>query len=478
MRFYKRLLIRSVSGIAILILFIVLFPNHAVYRQIDTSLQITEQPESMEMTAAEEAKFKEIIQRDSQFTETSSSLNKNLTLLYGKQREQMGLLSIGIPTVSRSSNKRGYLYETLDSLIENTSDDDKEEITVVIFVADFNTSWNLDTAENIYHTYKNFCDSGFIHIIHAKSGIYPQFSKLERRFNDPMTRVVWRSKQNIDFALLMLYNKNISVYYMQLEDDVISAKSFLKDIKKFIVQQTKLRWVCLEFSQLGFIGKLFRTNILDKVANILLTLFDVMPCDILLGSIRDLLGQKKPIHSKQSLFQHIGKISSLKNKIMPSIDDTFKGFGSQVLSVMRIPRGDNPNANIQTNMRSAGNEYLPENAYKNSSSFFWASNPGPGKYYRIIYDKPVDISQIIVSTGDRMKKTDILNHGSLKVGKTKNCDHLKELAKFVEGHIDTLIQGVTFPPSSGKIQCISIEIKKTQKHWLIIDKISVFINKR
>ncbi|KAJ8299128.1 hypothetical protein KUTeg_023188 [Tegillarca granosa] len=430
-----------------------------VYRQIDASLQITEQPESMvihDNNMNKGPSQSDVKDRAKSFAHKVEVINKN--------REKM----------SRLSNEKGYLYETLDSLIENTSDEDKEEITVVIFVADFNTSWNLLTAQNIYNTYKNFCESGFIHVIHAKSKIYPPFSKLERTFNDPMPRVVWRSKQNIDFALLMLYTKSISVYYMQLEDDVISAKSFLKDIKKFIVQQTKQKWVCLEFSKLGFIGKLFRTNLLDKVANILLTLFDVMPCDILLGSIRDLLGQKKPIHSKQSLFQHIGKVSSLKNKIMPSIDNTFKELGSRVLDVMRVPRGDNPDAKIETNLRAATNEYLPEYAYKNSSSFFWASDPGPGKYYRIIFDKPLDISQIIVSTGDRMKKNDILKFGSLKVGKTKQCDHLTEVAKFVEGHVDTLIQGVTFPPPSNNIQCISIDIKKSQRNWLVIDKISYF----
>lgn len=390
----------------------------------------------------------------------------------------VGFLSIGIPTVSRSFNKRGYLYETLDSLIENTSDDDKEEITVAIFVADFNTSWNLMTAQNIYNTYKNFCDSGYINVIQAKSIIYPQFSKLERRFNDPIPRVAWRSKQNIDFALLMLYAKNISIYYMQLEDDVISAKSFLIDIKKFIVQQPKQNWVYLEFSRLGFIGKLFRTNYVDKVANLLLTLFDIMPCDMLLDGFRTLLGQRKPIHPKHSLFQHVGKISSLKNKILPLIDDSFKDFGSQVLDVMKVPKGDNPHAKVETNMKASSAEYLPEYAYKKSSSFFWASDPGKGKYYRIIYDKPLNISRIIVSTGDRMKKKDILNHGSLAVGKTQQCNNLTVVADFVAGYIDTLIQGVTFPPLSENIHCVSIDIRKPQKNWLVIDKISVFINKR
>jgi hypothetical protein len=52
------------------------------------------------------------------------------------------------------------------------------------------------------------------------------------------------------------------------------------------------------------------------------------------------MGQKIPIHSPESLFQHIGKISSLKDKMMPSIDKKFKGFGSTTLSIMTMQKGD------------------------------------------------------------------------------------------------------------------------------------------
>ena len=49
-----------------------------------------------------------------------------------------------------------------------------------------------------------------------------------------------------------------SEYYIQLEDDVIANPHYLKFILQKIEDQVD-SWFMLEFSSLGFIGKLFRT---------------------------------------------------------------------------------------------------------------------------------------------------------------------------------------------------------------------------
>lgn len=65
--------------------------------------------------------------------------------------------------------------------------------------------------------------------------------------------VQWRAKQNFDYAFLMRFSANLSLYYMQLEDDVTTVSNYVNSIRKYIEQQTE-SWTCLEFSELGFIG--------------------------------------------------------------------------------------------------------------------------------------------------------------------------------------------------------------------------------
>ena len=61
----------------------------------------------------------------------------------------------------------------------------------------------------------------------------------------------------------MSYCRTRGSYYLNLEDDVISRPRFVTDIFRFISKSNRLienKWLMLEFSELGFIGKLFRTR--------------------------------------------------------------------------------------------------------------------------------------------------------------------------------------------------------------------------
>lgn len=386
-----------------------------------------------------------------------------------------GYLTIGIPTVKRRFKGDRYLNLTVQSLISNTGHGRLKDVVIVIFMADPDETWNNSTAAKLYTEFKPFFEDGLLQIISAPKYIYPDFQKLEKTKHDSAERVQWRSKQNVDFAFLMLYCQKLSSYYIQLEDDVLSAPNFVTDIKSFVSNQTS-NWICLEFSTLGFIGKLFHSRDLKVISSVLLTYFSETPCDILLGGIIKFLGQNSPIHSPFSLFQHIGKISSLRNKMMPSIDRLFKGMGKKTLPIMQMPRGDHPEAVFKTNMKAI-HGYPPENVYKNNS-YFWASYPKSKQYFKIIFKKPINISRLLISTGDNVNKTDFLEIGILKVGFNekpgKFCTVLKEIGPFIEGEFDSMIQGIRIPPN---IDCLHIEAKRGQKHWLIIRDIEVFKNK-
>ena len=75
----------------------------------------------------------------------------------------------------------------------------------------------------------------------------------KQTYDQPLPYVEWRAKQNFDYAYLMRYSSPLSLYYMQLEDDVIAAKDYVTSIRQYIDEQSD-SWTCLEFSELGFIG--------------------------------------------------------------------------------------------------------------------------------------------------------------------------------------------------------------------------------
>ncbi len=202
-----------------------------------------------------------------------------------------------------------YLLDTLRSIAEHTSPRDRDSTVVVVFLADFDTNYNADVIANISSLFMPFIKSGFVQVVQAARSFYPPLTNLKRNFGDPPERIVWRSKQNIDFAFLFFYGRNISDYYIQLEDDVTCASNFVPKIREFIIY-TRRQWVVLEFSELGFIGKLFKSSDLDRLAQYLITFYDEQPVDWLIRWFRLTLGQDHPILRKPTLFQHQGKISS------------------------------------------------------------------------------------------------------------------------------------------------------------------------
>ena len=104
----------------------------------------------------------------------------------------------------------------------------------------------------------------------------------------------------------------------------------------FFSSQT-VPWLVIEFSELGFIGKLFKTTDLPLVAQFFTMFFQDKPCDWLLYDIIDTKvcrydkgGERNcpGFHAlwqqhKPSLFQHIGRYSSLKGKRQGLMDTHF-----------------------------------------------------------------------------------------------------------------------------------------------------------
>lgn len=395
------------------------------------------------------------------------------TILFGKPKKITGYLTIGIPVVRRRLEGNQYLYSTLLSIIAATTDAEKENITIVVFMSDFNKTWNLEMSQKISEIYTEYVNTGFLQVIHSPTDIYPDLGINANLNRDSKDRVAWRSKQNIDYAYLMWYSKEVSEFYLQIEDDVVAASHFYADIRNFIGRKSAIPWIVLEFSRMGFIGKLMRSDTLPRLVTYLLSMYNVLPCDLLLTNFRILHNQVSPIFHQKGLFQHVGKISSLRGKLAPWSDSTFKG--SIDFSRFDI-KFDNPVADIISNMEAIPGS-SPQNAYlkNNDMLFFAVKNLRANDFYRIVYPKPINISRIVVSTGHPVRRTGAIKRALVKIGEgsgeiNEQCIPDRSVGSFYYGEFDSEIQEYVIPFS---VKCISIESQQNVSKPIVIRKIWV-----
>ncbi|XP_076115049.1 alpha-1,6-mannosyl-glycoprotein 4-beta-N-acetylglucosaminyltransferase-like [Mytilus galloprovincialis] len=392
-------------------------------------------------------------------------VNRDDALIYGHFRKTKSFLTIGIPTMQRPGIS--YLENTLESLIMLTTEQERLEIVIALYMADENQTWVEYTANDLKKKYQKHFDSGFLHIFHYHEHMYPDFNSLYRTFNDATERVIWRSKQNIDYAYMFMYSHNISEYYIQLEDDIQAIPNYFYKIKSFISTMNKkhTKWFCLDFCNLGFVGKLVRNDELLVLAKFLLMFFNDQPGDNLLGYLKHVKTQFKDIRHKPSLFQHVGVVSSLRGKRQFLQDGTLKKKSSK-----KRFYNENPPADIETTIETF-EKHFPKNPYGLSDEYFWGISPKQGDVFTIKFHKPEQVTGIYIKFGLTEQPDDILSEGKLKV--SQNCENWKYI-KSIHGHqsVINLDRGYSNWPS--KLQCVTIEVTRTQAIWLIIQEISIF----
>ncbi|PKU32474.1 hypothetical protein llap_17220 [Limosa lapponica baueri] len=83
----------------------------------------------------------------------------------------------------------------------------------------------------------------------------------------------------------MMYAQSKGIYYVQLEDDIVAKPNYLSTMKNFALQQPSEEWMILEFSQLGFIGKMFKSLDLSLIVEFILMFYKDKPIDWLLDHI-------------------------------------------------------------------------------------------------------------------------------------------------------------------------------------------------
>ncbi|KAK9681332.1 hypothetical protein QE152_g38390 [Popillia japonica] len=254
----------------------------------------------------------------------------SLRLNYMMSKGRTGVsIVLGIPTVHRE--KQNYLMDTLTSLIDGMTPEESEDVVMVIFVAETELEYVLQIAKEVEMRFSAHVDSGLIEVVSPSPAYYPDMGKLRITLGDSMERVRWRSKQNLDFAFLMSYCQPKGTFYVQLEDDILAKPDYISEMKKFAIDKiaSKEPWFVLDFCQLGFIGKMFKSAELPWLIQFFQMFYNDKPVDWLLGDLiytKVCNGDKnyehckkeraeRWIHYRPSLFQHIGTHSSLKGKV-------------------------------------------------------------------------------------------------------------------------------------------------------------------
>lgn len=218
-------------------------------------------------------------------------------------------MTIGIPSIEREG--RNYLTSTLDSLLYNVSNAKDFSMKIVILLADLKKSVRQKRLNKLSSRYSKYFAEGDIHVITVPPKVYPPLHGLTKTLGDTELRMFWRSKQAIDFAFLMQYCQPFSPYYLQLEDDVIATRDYDVHMRQYMKEKEGTFWFNLDFSYLGFIGKLYRSETLENQARFFRVLYSEMPVDLLMFLYRKILGNEVTETTYfRHLFLHIGYQSS------------------------------------------------------------------------------------------------------------------------------------------------------------------------
>jgi alpha-1,3-mannosylglycoprotein beta-1,4-N-acetylglucosaminyltransferase A/B len=297
----------------------------------------------------------------------------------------------------------------------------------------------------------------------------------------------WRTKQNLDYAFMMLYARNKGQFYLQLEDDVLSTPGFMSRVTGFIHEREQMsqNWVFLEFSALGFIGKLFRSSDLHTLASFFLMFHKDKPIDWLLDhflfvkvcnpeqDMRQCAKDKETvrIRHKPSLFQHVGQHSSLKGKIQKLKDRDFKNN-------LPPPPFTNPPAHLSTSLEVYQRHTLDQ-LYL-SRDIFWAMTPKKGDTIEFIFEKPTMLSKIVILSGNTQHPGDICSNVTVygdQLSSSKEVlpvspDRTSALVKLCE--FDKKGQAVCdVPKETGPLAGLKLTFTEGAKAWVLIRQINL-----
>ncbi|XP_049548272.1 alpha-1,3-mannosyl-glycoprotein 4-beta-N-acetylglucosaminyltransferase A-like [Anopheles darlingi] len=432
------------------------------------------------------ARLEESLQISSVFDFLPHLLDDSASLQpsYVESKRRQGVsIVLGIPTVKR--DKRSYLVETIDNLIANMDEKEQNDTMIVVYVGEPVLEDVKTIAQQLRLRFGSFIDSGFLEIIAPPASYYPKMDNIRPTLNDPLERFRWRSKQNLDFAFLMAYARPRGAFYLQLEDDIITKKGFVTVMKNFALQNTAKKqssdWFVLDFCQLGFIGKMFKSSDLPWLITFFQMFYKEQPVDWLLyymistkicrtdQNAADCKQKvaKLWIHYEPSLFQHIGTHSSLLGKVQNLKDDQFGKIPNFIPHL-------NPPAEVHSSIPPYQSHTI-EKAYA-GENFFWGLTPKPDDLIEFRFKQPITLRRYVVRSGSLEKPLDRFYNTTVEVlpvdsltGSAIVPHNVTNDGFLVVGSFDNYgkAEGV-IDPKIGKLKELRLHVHSSIDNWVIL----------
>ena len=382
-------------------------------------------------------------------------------------------MTFGIPTVRRS--KAYYVIKTVKSLLDHMLPSEKNEIVIVLFVADQDEMFIQKVINDTKRNFPQEVSDGIIQVVLPDKSYYPNLNILPRMFGEKIERVKWRSKQCLDYSYLYYYSKNLAEYFVQLEDDIIAVDGFIGKMKEFIKKNENKKWSVLEFGARGFIGMTYKSENLESLSKFVRYFFWTMPVDMLFRVYNDVYLHKnsKDFQIKPPVFKHIGKFSSLKGQVRKLED--INGNDSNVIGRRRYqsPEG-NPSAKIISTLTEFYLQNLLENPY-GKSGIMWTKKPKGGDTIDILFLKQQDINRIVFASGTKENK-DTFYKTILYVSNSKegeNCVNYRLVGQFEKDIVDH-----KFTSTQKSIWCVRLKLQAVKAargtpDWIFLEEIAI-----
>uniref|UniRef100_A0A3Q0T929 Alpha-1,3-mannosyl-glycoprotein 4-beta-N-acetylglucosaminyltransferase A n=1 Tax=Amphilophus citrinellus TaxID=61819 RepID=A0A3Q0T929_AMPCI len=381
---------------------------------------------------------------------------------------------MGIPTVKRKV--KSYLSETLRSLIDKLSPEEKLDCVIIVFVGEVRVSYLYAMSHSIVSLFSTELSSGLLEVISPPASYYPDLNNLKETFGDSKERVRYGSR--LVSCVTFTEEKN-------LEDDIVAKPNYFATMKNFALQLSSEDWMILEFSQLGFIGKMFQAPDLNLIVEFIFMFYKEKPIDWLLDHIlwvkvcnpekdaKHCERQKSSlrVRFRPSLFQHVGLHSSLAGKIQKLTD---KDFLKPLLHKMHV----NPPAEVSTSMKVYQGHTL-EKTYL-GEDFFWAITPTAGDYILFKFDRPVSIERFLFRSGNQEHPGDKIENTTVEIlPVSENGLQTKDKYKRTEdrfyriGQFEKGVAEGAVDPALNPVVALRLSVLKDSAVWAILSEVSL-----
>ncbi|XP_007481230.1 alpha-1,3-mannosyl-glycoprotein 4-beta-N-acetylglucosaminyltransferase C-like isoform X1 [Monodelphis domestica] len=400
----------------------------------------------------------------------SSDLFHNVSYqrVAGTLSQKKKLLTIGL-----SSIQGRYLLSTLQSVFNASSKVELRYFTVLLHLSSPDSDSLKQMILNINKLFALQIQAGQLLVIHTPLVPYHTLRTLRTNISESLVSPVL-FKQIVDYAFLMNFATNLSNYFLLMEDNIHCSSNFITNIKRALMIWEGRPWVIMEFSKLGFTGKLCHSSDLPHLASFFLYYQSMSP-EKLFPSFYKMLAQKNAIQFSPSLFHPIdfpvqeGNFSTKKHfhEIILKPKDEFLE--------MDFGKPDNPPAFIYTDMQIF-KDYLPEKAYSLEEDFFWALDPMEGNHLTVILKEPTKIRRVQIVTGSEDDLVFLLK-GKVELGykpndNANNCERYILLGTLQNGKFD---HKMLSEEMENKASCLRLVVTTTQDDWIVIKHIKIWV---